>query len=125
MPKEQEVAHGATINLDALQPFSCLFNNDNDGPRIDYLQNPAGQKLIYSIDAPGPFKGINPENTCQLGANLIYSNRIVLNFQVKFTNKITKLERILYYHVNISVKPPAQLDRANSKIGYGNESLDF
>jgi hypothetical protein len=53
------------------QPFKCSETNTNDGPQVSYLQQPAGQHLIFYIDGPGPFHGINPSNGCQLGSSPI------------------------------------------------------
>jgi hypothetical protein len=109
-----------------LQPFKCSETNPNDGPQASYLQQPAGQHLIFYIDGPGPFHGINPSNGCQLGSSPIDTMTDVLNFQVTFTSKADpSLHRVVYYYVKIVVATGGKLDTVNSAAGYGNISLNF
>jgi hypothetical protein len=107
-----------------LKPFVCSSTNPSDGPRADYLQQPAGQKSIFYIDGPGPYKGIDPSQQCNVGTSLVDSETDVLNFQVKLTSKITGYSRTVYYYVKIIISG-GHLDFTNSTAAYGNVSLNF
>jgi hypothetical protein len=104
-----------------LQPFSCSPPpNPTDGPRLDYLQQPGGQKTIFYIDGPGLFHGTNPSNPCQLGSSPVDSVTDVFNFQVTFTSKVSSVVSTTKYFVKIVVPPGGKLDFTKTIAGMGN-----
>jgi hypothetical protein len=108
-------------------PFSCFRIDPYDGPTKDFWQKPAGQNQIFSIDAPGPFNLVNPVDACKGSITLspIYSQMYYVNFQLDVSSLVTGFHRTIYYHVNVVVGSGRQLDRINSRAGYGNISLNF
>jgi hypothetical protein len=103
-----------------LQPFSCSASNPTDGPQLDYLQQPGGQKTIFYIDGPGLFHGTNPSNQCQLGSSPVDSVTDVLNFQVTFSSKVSPVVSTTKYFVKIVVASGGKLDFTKTIAGPGN-----
>ena len=112
-------------NNNRLQPFSCTTPFQPDGPLLTFLQQPAGQKSIFYLDAPGPYFGEDPSDLCLGGPNLIDSETFVFNFQVDFKSKLSSFHKTVYYFVQTVIAPDGILDTAKSRADYGNLSLDF
>jgi hypothetical protein len=104
-----------------LQSFSTPTNSPapQDNPPAGALQQVAGQKMIFWLDAPG-------RGTLFAQGEPIDSMTQVKNFSssICVTASPTTCFNVAWY-LKIVVKPGAVLDTANSAVGFGSLSLNF
>ena len=102
-----------------LHSFDDTLNVPNDNPDSSFVQQPAGQKAIFWIDAPG--------HTYQLpSAGPVDSMTQVQNFTstVCSTANTSNCFNVNWYF-KLVVKPGAVLDTTNSAAGLGSASTNF
>jgi hypothetical protein len=102
-----------------LHAFDDPLNVTNDNPSSSFVQQPAGQKAIFWIDAPG--------HRYTYGANQpIDSLTQVENFTSKGCSTVnTSLCFPVTWYLKLVVNPGAVLDTTNSKADFGSASTNF
>jgi hypothetical protein len=111
-----------------LHPFTCTTEFAPDGPKPTFLQQIAGQKSIFYLDAPGPYSTNDPTDQCLGGgpqAQPIDSMTFVYNFTVTFSSKLSSYHKTVYYYVKFVIFPGGVLDTVKSHLDYGNLPLNF
>jgi hypothetical protein len=102
-----------------LHAFDDSLNVPNDNPSSSFVQQPAGQKAIFWIDAPGY------RYTRQVGEP-IDSLTQVQNFTSTVCSKVVTTACFpVAWYLKLVVTPGAVLDSVNTKAAFGSASTNF
>lgn len=99
-------------------PFDSKINNPDDNPDPSFVQQNAGEKRLFWLDAPG--------HAYDLDADKFDSVTQVRNFVSKICSKSdAKTCAELKWFAKLVVKPGQKVDTKASKAGTGTESTDI
>lgn len=102
-----------------LHSFDVPLNVPDDSPDSQFVQKPAGQKILFWLDAPGHFYRLD-------NGQMIDSMTQVQNFTSTICSTVSSGTCVTTtWHFKLVIKPGSVLDTANSTAGNGSLSTNF